>query len=416
MATDFDGNMAPPSGIPRAGLLDIDPGRGEFMGDGIPRTALGLPYDPCAGLPPLEGRHPDLLRAGDIRMERPRFLDDPLIPLGVLTLIAGRAGVSKSTLSISRAAMATRGTLEGDYHRRPCTVAFSGIEDSLSMQKARLMAADADMDRTLFLTMMDTTQGSSVPTGMSLPDDLPEIRELLATHDVRMWVIDPITSCLNGDTNKRDDVRRALDPLAALAGELDIAIVGILHFNKGGGYASDKISGSHAFRDTVRSLILVARDDADGSVIATLDKSSYTMAQGTSYSYGLMSVDVTDDQGETMSVPKVTGFMPTDRSVNEVINRNVAQASPAEDGAHAERGEVIEWLTDYLRDGPASFKDIAQAASDEGYSKKQLAHARERASDPWVASIKDATYTGKGQRRVWALADHDPITSLRAGE
>ena len=83
------------------------------------------------------------------------------------------------------------------------------------------------------------------------------------------------------------DVRRSLDPLAATAQELGIAIIGILHFNKGGGYASDKVSGSHAFRDTVRSLILVAKDDETGECVVTLDKSSYTPQQGASYKYTL---------------------------------------------------------------------------------------------------------------------------------
>ena len=155
---DFDKALAS-SANPTASMLDLIPGRGEYIGDGIPRTAGGRPYDPMEGLPPLPGRHAAMVKADEVQVCRPRFIDDPMIPLGVLTMIAGRAGVSKSTLSIDRAAKATRGLLDGDLRHKPVTVAFSGLEDSLSMQKARLMAAGADMSRVLFLTMQDTLDG-----------------------------------------------------------------------------------------------------------------------------------------------------------------------------------------------------------------------------------------------------------------
>ena len=352
-----------------------------------------------------EGRHAQLIDAASTRMVRPRFLDYPLIPSGVLTLIAGRAGVSKSTLSINRAALATRGRLKGDYEGCPVNVCFSGIEDNASMQKARLIAADANLTRVKFLTITDTRNGTSVKTGLSIPRDLPEIRDLLKDAGIRLWVIDPITSCIPGDTNKRDDVRAALDPLAALASDLDIAIVGILHFNKGGGYASDKVSGSHAFRDAVRSLVLVSKDDETGDVVMTVDKSNYTTAAGTSFSYALSSRDVTDDDGQTMSVPVVTGLMPTKRTVNEIINRNMA---PAQDTPRTSANEIIDWLTEFLRDGPAAFTDIMRAATPEGYTKRQIRHAQETAADPWIVSEPDPAYQGRGQRRLWRLSATRP--------
>ena len=348
-----------------------------------------------------EGRHAQLIDAARTRMVRPRFLDYPLIPSGVLTRIAGRAGVSKSTLSINRAALATRGRLKGDYERHPVNVCFSGIEDNASMQKARLIAADANLTRVKFLTITDTRNGTSVETGLSIPRDLPEIRDLLRDAGIRLWVIDPITSCIPGDTNKRDDVRAALDPLAALAADLDIAIVGILHFNKGGGYASDKVSGSHAFRDAVRSLILVSKDDETGDVVMTVDKSNYTTAAGTSFSYALSSCDVTDDDGQTMSVPVVTGLMPTERTVNEIINRNMA---PAQDTPRTSADEVIDWLTDYLRGDPVAFREIMKDARAEGFTGRQLTNARQKAEDPWIVTVPDPEYTGRGQRRLWMLS------------
>lgn len=381
-------------------LADVLPERGEFVGDGVARTAGGVVY---------EGRIPVLRPFSEVEKKRPKFLDYPMIPVGTLTLIAGRAAVSKSTLSLTRAALATRGLLEGDWKDRPVNVAVSNIEDSPSMQRMRLEAAGADLDHISPLILQDVHDSVATDDPRArIPEDLPRIAREFQEKDVRMWIIDPITSCIGGDTNKRDDVRHALDPLAAFAQELDIAIVGILHFNKGGGYASDKLSGSHAFRDSVRSLLLVARDDETGDCVVTIDKSSYTMEQGTSYSYGLMSQNVQDDAGEVVSVPKVTGFMPTERNVNEVINRNMEQAMP--DPQPVERGEVLEWLAEYLKDGPVPFKDIATAASAEGYTRRQLNNARER-SDGLIASVPDPTWQGRGQKRLWILTGTPSITS-----
>ncbi|PJM79095.1 carboxylate--amine ligase [Bifidobacterium scaligerum] len=348
-------------------------------------------------------RSPWLVKAADVQKKAPRFLDNPMLPVGVLTLIAGRAGVSKSTLSLYRAALATKGQLEGDWKGEPVNVAVSGIEDNDSMQRMRLEAEDADLDRVFFLSMSD----KGADTGVRLPDDIDTIKGVFVQNDIRLWIIDPITSAMSGDTNKRDDVRAALDPLAKMAQELDISILGILHFNKGGGYASDKISGSHAFRDAVRSLLLVARDDNNGDCIVTIDKSSYTQAQGTSYSYGLISHDVTDDDGHVFGVPKITGFMPTERNVNEVINSNVSVTG--QDQERASGNEVIDWLVEYLsRNGPTRFADIEKAAEAEGYEKKQLSNARQRSKAPWVVSVPDPDWKGKGVRRVWSVSEIDP--------
>lgn len=349
-----------------------------------------------------DGRRIALTRACDVKVERPVFLHNPLVPAKVLTLIAGRAGVSKSTLSIDIAAKATLGKLTGDWNGRPATVAFAAIEDDAGMQKARLQAAGADMTRVLFITVDDTRNGSTVSTGLQLPDDTATLRDTLREHGVKLLIIDPITSCIDGNTDKRDDVRRSLDPLAAIAQELQIAIIGILHFNKGAGYASDKVSGSHAFRDTVRSLILVAKDDETGECVVTLDKSSYTPQQGASYKYTLAPRFITDDDGEQMEVPIITDFAPTDTNVNEIINRNITGGDTT--GRTADN-EVAEWLTNYLAEnGPTSFKQIAADAKEaEGYTAKQLQHARERSTAPRIITSKDTGYTGRGRRSLWQI-------------
>lgn len=399
MAIDFDTR-----GMTRQQLRTVDellnrprPGTGEFTGNGVSYSAGGHV---------LEGRVARLISPCDVTARRPRFVMDPFIPRDVLTLIAGSAGVSKSTLSLYMAGQITRGMAEGDYRGRPSNVAITACEDSQGMQKMRLLANGADLERVSFLDMAEYTDGQAADGGLRIPDDLDRVAEIFRQNDIRVWIIDPITSFMDGDSNKRDDVRAALDPLARMAESLHIGIVGILHFNKGGGYASDKISGSHAFRDTVRSMLLVARDDDSGDCIMTVDKSSYSQAANMSWSYGLQSADMVDDEGEPCSVPRITGFMPTDRSVDDVINANMAHGSQSRE--RAGRGEVVQWLADYLAEGPAPFRQIAEAAAEEGYTKTQLDNARRRARDPWIVTERDPTYQGRGKRYLWQLSETEP--------
>jgi hypothetical protein len=355
------------------------------------------------------GRHAIATPAKAVTVTKPKFLHSPFIPFDVQTLIAGRAGENKTTLTIAIAAKATRGQLPGDMLHHPITVAFSAFEDPKGIQVARLKAAGADLDRIRFIDMADTCDGQSIDTGMTIPADLPQIERLLESEGVGLWIIDPITSAVSGDTNKRDDVRHALDPLAAMAQRLHIPIIEVLHFNKGGGYASDKISGSHAWRDTAKSVLLMARDEASGDIVLTIDKSNYSAAVGSSWTFPVHSVDVHTDDGQTVAVPVAGELTPTDTTVGEVINR---QMNPDEqDNAGGSPTEVIDWLTDYLRDGSAPFNDIWAAAKDEGYSKTQLRNAQHRASNPCVESVADPAYSGRGQRRIWRLSNSVHTTS-----
>lgn len=347
-------------------------------------------------------RHAIATPARAVTVTKPRFLHSPFIPSDVQTLIAGRAGENKTTLTIAIAAKATRGQLPGDMLHHPITVAFSAFEDPKGIQVARLKAAGADLERIRFIDMADTCDGQSIDTGMMIPADLPQIERLLESEDVGLWIIDPITSAVSGDTNKRDDVRHALDPLAALAQRLHIPIVEVLHFNKGAGYASDKISGSHAWRDTAKSVLLMARDETSGDIVLTIDKSNYSAAVGSSWSFPVRSVDVSTDDGQTVAVPVAGELTPTDTNVGEVINR---QMNPDDQNTGSGSStDVTDWLIEYLREGPAPFKQIMDAAREEGYTSKQLSNARTRADNPRVESVPDPSWSGRGQRKIWRLA------------
>jgi hypothetical protein len=308
-----------------------------------------------------------------VTIEQQAFVKTDWYPLDVITLIAGRAGEGKSTLTLADVAAATCGTLSGDYVGQRLTVALTATEDTKSMQTARLRAAGADLDRVMFLDIANLVAGEPLESVPRIPEDLDQIRETLIDVDARLWIIDPLTALVAGDTNRRDDVRAALDPLHALARKLHIAVVGILHFGKGAGYASDKISGSHAFRDVARSVLLVAHDDDTGEHVVTLDKSNYAEAVGTSWAFQLTDTPVTGADGKVQHVPRITGMTETDTDVNTIINREIVPAE-VEDRTEAER-----YLEDFLtQQGKVASKGVKQAARKVGISDRTIKRAANR--------------------------------------
>jgi len=205
-------------------------------------------------------------RAADITPLNTAWAWQGRLPLGAVSLFVGQPGLGKSTLTTELAAQITRGKLEGDLYGTPRTVLIATAEDALAQTVVpRLTAAEADLDRIEFVTISEDGIAGSV----ALPDDVAYIVEAAQATGARMLVLDPLVALLPGkiDAHRDQDVRRAIAPLAKLAEEEDIAVVGIFHLNKG--QSRDvlmRASGSIAFVAAARSVLLLAADpgDADG--------------------------------------------------------------------------------------------------------------------------------------------------------
>lgn len=340
--------------------------------------------------------HNKYVSFADVKRERPRFLYEPFLPEGVISLMAGEAGIGKSTLALRWVALATRGQLPGDYRGRPVTVLIYEQEDSDSLLKSRLEAMGADLNRVIPICKVETVDGEEIRKPYTLPEDIGLLEQAATDNSAAMLVIDPITALVSGDSNKRDDVRRSLDPLAALAMRCNMTILGLQHFSKGQGRASEKVSGSHAFRDLCRSMILVARDDRTGDHVATIDKSNYSRAQGTSYGFTLENRDLTDDNGETEHVGVIDMWRESDTSVNDIMGRNHGESSPTK-GGDCERD-----IGDYLQahGGSASKSDVVAAMQQEhGWSKYQTQHAQQKSSGR-IVSTRDSQFQSEA---TWSL-------------
>jgi hypothetical protein len=164
--------------------------------------------------------------------------------------------------------------------------------------------------------------------------------------------VDPILSVMDGDSIKTNDVRRNLDPLAQLARELDLAVILVHHWNKGSGNARNKISGSHAFTDTVRSSMVLDVDEETGNRILTVDKSNYA-ANLPSYAYDIDTVSIATDDGEKTTVGRARPLGESVLTVHDIIARR-----QSDDALGATSTEIVT-LVNKSAPKPVTVKEIA---------------------------------------------------------
>lgn len=330
-----------------------------------------------------------------VKSKRQEFLDaGRLIPIGAPVVFAGRGAVGKSTYALDFAAKVSTGTLEGAYFGTPRTVLLIQHEDDPATQvKPRLQAAGANLDNILTVhvkTVIDGFETSEMPY---LHEDMDKVRQAIEETDAALVIIDPLTSTVAGDLNKVQDVRRALNPLQALAMGYGLAVIGLMHVKKGQAASSDKTSGSHAFRDVCRGLFLFARDENTGHRVVTIDKANYSDREGTSFAFDLVSTDVPTDDGDVTSVARVELLGESEVSVTDIWSREDATGD-GEEGTEAEL-----WLKTHLRDrgGQAKAADIKRAAISDGFNWRTLQRAGQK--------LCEKASTGFQGEWMWTLKD-----------
>ena len=296
------------------------------------------------------------------------------IPMGSLSIAAGREGTGKSSFGIWLAAHITRGTLPGALFGKPRCVIYAAVEDSWKYTLVpRLMAAGADRTKVFRVEVVQNEQQGVM---LSLPADNSLLRKAILDTGTALLVLDPLMSTIGAgiDTHRERDVRTALDPLARLADETHCVVLGIAHFNKGGGTdPSSLITGSGAFKNVPRSVFGFAQDPEGGRVMSQT-KNSLGRLDLPSLSYEIESTDVATKTG-TAHVGHLVWGGESDRTVTDIL-------SDRDDGdERAERDEAAEWLRTYLADqgGEAAFKDLVKAARADGLAEHTVRRARARA-------------------------------------
>jgi hypothetical protein len=211
---------------------------------------------------PVPDRNVAVEYGAQVHRTRQRWLDPGRVPLGLVTVLSGYGGLGKSQWTLALAGRVTRGEL-GD----PAPVLIATSEDSIAATvKPRLEAVQADPNLYAFIKVQ-TDDG--LEDGISLPEDIERIEEQIHAIGAKLLIVDPLVAHLPGDVDSHKDqsVRRALAPLYRMAQATDSAVVVTIHLNKASGMNPlQRLSGSGAFGNAARSVLLLDRDpdDPDG--------------------------------------------------------------------------------------------------------------------------------------------------------
>ncbi|MFD9863713.1 AAA family ATPase [Streptomyces alboflavus] len=315
-----------------------------------------------------------------IRLRGTYWLWENRVPLGGLTLWAGREGIGKSTSAAWLAAQVTRGTLPGVHFGRPRSVFYAASEDSWERTVApRLVAAGADLERTFRIDVLEEER-PGVAAPLTLPADTSTLGKEMRAHDVGLLIVDPLVSALNGaiDTHRDREVRSALEPLGQIADQAGAAVLGLVHFGKGS--STDPLSlilGSRAFAATARAVIAMARDpqSEDGTVILSQEKNNLGRLDLPSLTYVVRDTEVETEDGRT-SVGRVEFTGESAQSVGDVLADS--GTAPEE---RSEREEAVAWLRDYLtrNGGEAPAGELFKAGAQAGFERHTLRRCRAKA-------------------------------------
>ncbi len=330
---------------------------------------------------PEGGRRVRITPLSEIRLRGTFWVWEERIPVGGLTLWAGREGIGKSTSAAWLAAQVTRGTLPGIHFGTPRSVFYAASEDSWERTVApRLHAAGADLERTFRVDVTeDDRPGITMP--LTLPSDIGTLGMEMRHYGVALLVVDPLVSALNGsiDTHRDREVRSALEPLMAVADRAGAAVLGLVHFGKGA--STDPLSlilGSRAFAATARAVVAMARDpdSEDGAVILSQEKNNLGRLDLPSLTYVVRSAPVeTEDGVSNVGLVEFTG--QSERSVGDMLAENAGSV-----GDRAEKDEAVRWLVDYMTncDGGAALPgDVFKAAEKDGLSRDAVKRAKPKA-------------------------------------
>ena len=186
--------------------------------------------------------------------------------IGKLGLIGGMPDMGKGLISAFIAAAVTASVdLPCGEGKTPQghVLWFTAEDDIEDTVVPRLIAAGADLTR---IHIVKTMRKDGKERTFNLVTDLPELRKTVERiGNVVLVIIDPMSAYVGVgkvNTSSTTDVRGFLTPLTQMAAELEIAVIGIMHFNKKADVTSAmlRIADSLAYVAAARHVYVVVED------------------------------------------------------------------------------------------------------------------------------------------------------------
>ncbi|NDB65997.1 MAG: hypothetical protein EB168_10100 [Euryarchaeota archaeon] len=202
----------------------------------------------------------------DVVMRDYTWLWDGMVAEGQFHVFAGESGIGKTQLLCNIAAMISRGGVFPGM-TEPCKqgmVVYLSGEDSF--ERTILPRFRACMGDDGFFRSLSTTKQDGEP--YALIDVLDDLKAFCLAEDVRLVIIDPITSFMEAgfDNNSVTSVRRMATRLRDFCESTGVAVIALNHLTKGNmGSPMHRILGSGAWVHAPR--IVLGATKGDGNML-----------------------------------------------------------------------------------------------------------------------------------------------------
>lgn len=310
------------------------------------------------------GGRPSFLSCNNIGATKVDWLWYPRLPANQISLLGSPGGGGKGLNGVHYAACVTTG------RPWPCgsdlaplgKVLWCEAEDPLpEVVVPRLIAAGADRDRIEFATRETFAAAQEA------------LRTYILEQTVRLIVLSPLISFLKGlvDINGELGVRDILERLQATITGTGCAVLGLCHTNKKADLrAVERLLGTVAFTNFVRSVLLVGRDkeEPDWFRLVHAKHNLSTKARDLLYR------------------PKHVGEDPRDQFVklewrqpDHDVDPDCLFDRPRANGSSSAGPSAGQWLVAYLEQHGESLRaDVINAAEKEGFSESAIRQAHQR--------------------------------------
>ncbi len=306
----------------------------------------------------------------DIEPERVEWLWDRRIPKGKVSILDGDPGRGKSLILYDLAARITAGKPlpDGQPTERAGAIIVSAEDGAADTIVPRFIAAGGDRDGARII-------GNDEP--FSIPEDLDRLERAIRQTGASFAVIDPIMSFLSGSVNSNSDqdVRQALQPLAAVADRTGAAIVMCRHLNKStGGNTIYRGQGSIGFIGIVRSGLIVGNHPERDDVFVLAGQKHNLSKPPDSIGYRIKDAA----PGDETAVIEYLG--------RSEVSAQQMNAVPDDEGERDRLTEAKEFLRDILRAGPVGSKQVKAEATEADISWRTVERAKSALK---VQAVKD---------------------------
>lgn len=296
---------------------------------------------------------------------------------GKMHILGGAPGTGKTTISMNLAAIVSKGGMWPDGTKAPkgSVLIWSGEDDPADTLIPRLAMCNADLDKVYFIGDVKDSRGDR---SFDPARDMEALRNRMTEIlDLRLLIVDPIVSAIQGDSHKNAEVRRGLQPLVDLATAMKCALLGITHFTKGTGGREpvERITGSLAFAALARIVMVTAKHQSNDEGEATKRlfcraKSNIGPDDG-GFLYEVIQGELQGHRGIIASAiqwgDKVEG------SARELL----AEADAVEtDDEGASLKDAKQFLIDLLSDSPMPQKAVRSNADGAGYAWATIRRAQ----------------------------------------